>query len=238
MNPAPPSRKRATLRALAGAAISACLVATIGLVSSSAAEPAGAMAAADDTASAQAAHDEMGQRWSRHVQAHLDMLSERLEIKASQEPAWQKFAAAFRDNLNLHAMFGHMAGSAGAGDSADAATLARQQADRAKEHAQKLAQLADATAALQQVLGPEQRQVFNEAARHFAHEHGGMDGMRGMGYGGWHGAMADHCERGPHGDAHDGYEHPHGHWDHGDDPHGAMMAPEPEAPAAHGDAAH
>lgn len=240
MTPAHPSRKRATLRALAGAAISACLVATIGLVSSSAAEPAGAQAAADDAASARAPHEAMLQRWSQHVQAHLDQLAERLEIKASQEPAWQKFAAAFRDNLSDHAMFWHMAdgqGGPGLAD-ADAATLARQQAERARDHAQKLAQLADATAGLQQVLSADQRQVFNEAARHFAREHGGHGGMGAMAGGGWHGAMADHCERGPHSDVHGGYEHPHGHWEHGDDPHGEMMAPEPEAPATHDDTAH
>lgn len=233
MNPAHPSRKRATLRALAGAAISACLVATIGLVSSSAAEsPA---AAADDGAQGHHAHDFMVQRWSQHVQAHLDKLAERLEIKASQEAAWQKFSAAFRDNMSLHATMGH---PPAAGGDADAATLAREQAERARDHAQKLAQLAEATAALQQSLGPEQRQVFNEAARHFAREHGGHGAMGAMAEGGYHGAMADHCERGMHGDGHGDYDHSHGHAEHGDDPHGGMMDPPHESSGMPGETTH
>jgi hypothetical protein len=233
MNPASSSLRRGTLRALAGAALSAGLVATIGLVSSAAAEPPAPPAAPADLRAA--LHDDMGQRWAQHVQAHLDKLAERLEIKASQEPAWQKFSAAFRDTLRLHTMMGHPpADEAGrAAPEADAAMLARQQAERARDHAQKLAQLAEATAALQQVLNPEQRQVLNEAARHFAREHGGHGGMGPMDGAGHHSGMGDHCERGgEYGD------HEHGHGEHHGDPHGSRMDPPHEPEMAPGEAAH
>lgn len=257
MNAVSHSRKRATLRALAGAAVSACLVATIGLVSSSAAEPAKPAAPMDEGAAMHGMHDAMGQRWTQHVQAHLDKLAERMEIKASQEAAWQKFSAAFQTNMSLHGMMGHPPGHEGGHETpaADAAALARQQADRAWDHAQKLTQLADATAALQQVLTPEQRLVFDEAARHFIHEHGEHGGMGPMA-GGYHEGMEDHCERGAHGAGHGEYVHPHvyGHGEYqnphgrgddsdddddaGDDPHHGMMESPHDGHGAPGAAAH
>ena len=228
MKPAHTLTVRGTLRALAGAALSAVLVASIGLVSSSAAEPA---TMPRDDAPSHSMHATMDQRWSQHVQHHLDKLAERLEIKASQEAAWQKFSAAFRDTLRLHAAAAHAAMSASEhGADTDAAMLARQQADRAAEHAQKLAALADATAALRQSLGAEQRLVLDEAARHFAREHG-HGGMEAMADGGHHGMMADHCERHERrGDS----GMPHGHGEYGEDAHGAA----PESAAPQGEAAH
>lgn len=222
-------KKRATVRALAGAAVSACLVATIGLVSSSAAEPAAPPAAG----APHTLHDSMEQHWSRHVEEHLDKLAERLEIKASQEPAWQKFSAAFRETMRQHALLGHppmwaaQSGRAPDAGPDDAAALAREQADRAQKHAQALAQLAEATAALQQSLGPEQRLVFNEAARHFAREHGAHPGMATA----YHGAMDEHCERGE-------GAHAHAHWEHDEGAHSSAMTPGAATPAEPGDAAH
>jgi hypothetical protein len=233
---------RGTVRALAGAAVCASLVATIGLVSSYAAEPAAAAAAPGEPAQMRGMHAAMGEHWSQHVQGHLDKLAERLEIKASQEAAWQKFSGAFRDTMRLHAMMGHEGTADGAhGADADAATLARQQADRAKEHAQKLAALADATAALRQSLGADQRLVFDEAARHFAREHG-HGGMEALADGGHHGMMGEHCERSAwHGEGHGEHGDGHSHSEHGDDPHSSAMEPhgEPKEPAApQGEAAH
>jgi hypothetical protein len=238
MKPAQNSRTRGAIRALAGAALSACLVASIGLVSSSAAEPAAEPH--DGAPVTHGLHDAMVRHWEQHVQGHLDKLAERLEIKASQETAWQKFSAAFRDTMQMHAMMGHAGiGDPGKDADADAASLARQQADRASERAQKLAQLADATAALQQALSAEQRLVFNEAARHFAREHGahgGMEALADNGYHGAHGAMGGHCERD--GDeGRDDYPNPHAHAEHGHDGRGAI-APPHEADAPQGGAAH
>jgi hypothetical protein len=240
MKPAQISRTRGAARALAGAALSACLVASIGLVSSSAAEPAAEPH--DGPAATHGLHDAMVRHWEQHVQGHLDKLAERLEIKASQETAWQNFSSAFRDTMQMHAMMGHPGiGDPGKSTDADAASLARQQADRASERARKLAQLADATAALQQALSADQRLVFNEAARHFEREHGvhgGMEALADNGYHGAHGGMGGHCER--HGDndeSRDDDPDRHAHGEHGHDGRGAM-APPHEADAPQGSAAH
>jgi hypothetical protein len=220
---------RGTLRALTGAAASACLVASIGLVSSYAAEPA---ATPRDEAQPRATHDAMGQHGAQHVQGHLDKLAERLEIKASQEAAWQKFSAAFRDTMHLQATIGHpqMGEGSRAGD-ADATALARQMADRAKERAQKLGELADATATLRQGLNADQRLVFDEAARHFAREHG-HGNMESMAEGGHHGMMGDHCERGgARGEGRGKYDDPHQRREHGEGPHGSAAETQSEANA-------
>jgi len=132
--------------------------------------------------------------------------------------------------MRLHAMTGHAAMADGGG-SADAATLARLQADRAQERAQKLAALADATASLRQGLNADQRLVFDEAARHFAREHG-HGGMEALAEGGHHGMMGDHCERaGGHGEDHGGYSHSRGHAQSGEDTPGSTMAPQDRTPA-------
>jgi hypothetical protein len=82
----------------------------------------------------------------------------------------------------------------------DAAARARHAADRAADHAKRLAQLADATAKLQQTLDPSQKQVLNEVARNLAHHWHD----RGEGHGGMHdqhdGSMHDGHEPGHHGD--------------------------------------
>jgi hypothetical protein len=158
------------------------------------------------------AHDStrasMEQRLSQHLQAHLDQLAARLEIKASQEPAWQAFSASFRELMTPVRPAGKTDEKSGRMAELDAAAMAREQADRAAEHAQKLARLADATAKLEQVLGNDQRQVLNEAARHFAHEHAAHSWMARGEFRGRHGAHCDH-ER-----EHD--DQAHGRWEHGD----------------------
>lgn len=149
---------------LAGAGLAACLVAAVGLLSSAAAEPP-APAAVPESHSGSPAAEHM----ARQVQAHLDKLASRLEIKSSQEDAWQKFSLAWRDTVLDHAP-DRRPETAGSAD-LDAAGRARQAAQRAADHAQHLAVLAQAVEALQQSLSPQQKLVFNEVARRFAAEH-------------------------------------------------------------------
>jgi len=137
-------------------------------------------------------HEYMQQK----IQKHLDRLAGRLEIRASQQEAWNGFAAAVR------AMVPDKPRERPAQD-LDAAARARLMADRASERGKKLTQLADATAKLQQALDAPQKQVLNEVARdfgshfHMGGEHGGMRG----------GMDGDHC---------DGKHEGHGPW-HGHD---------------------
>jgi len=189
-----------TVRQLALAGCTAFAVAAVGLVSSSAAEPSGAESAQHE---AGPYHEAMAKKWAEHLQMRLDRLSERLEIKASQQAVWQKFAAAFKETMGEHAMMGHPDMDGKGPGELDAATLARRHAEHAEQHAQKLAQLADATAALQQSLSADQRLVFDEVARHFAQEHRGMGPMGRMG----------HEEDGEHCSGH-GHEHEHEHPGH------------------------
>jgi hypothetical protein len=168
--------------------------------------------------------DAMAQQMNKHIQEHLDKLAARLEIKASQEAAWQSFSSAMRDLMASHMEMSRAMAHAGheqQGAEADAATLARKHADQAADHARKLAQVADATAKLEQSLGPEQKQVFDEVARNFAHEHfehhammhGGHwwhDGQDGEHCGGGHRQLHDrdgHGGEGHGGAGHDGSSH-------------------------------
>jgi len=131
------------------------------------------------------------------VDRHLDRLAARLEIRASQQEAWKSFATAVRG------MVPATPPEAPTKD-VDAAARARQAADRAADRAKRLAQLADATAKLQQTLDPPQKEVLNEVAREFGHHMHGHDG----GFLGMHGHMHDdHC---------DGPKHEeHGHHEEG-----------------------
>ena len=142
-------------------------------------------------------HDEM----QKGMQKHLDRLAARLEIRASQQEAWNAFAAAVRGLVPAKP-------PERPAEDLDAASRARLAADRAADRARQLAQLADATAKLQQALDAPQKQVLNEVARNLGHH------WRGHGDGPWgmHGEM--HGERG-HGSMHEGHEHEDGY--HGDD---------------------
>ena len=218
-----------TVRQLALAGASACLVAAVGLMSSSAAEPA----SPPSDHGARDMHATMEQRWSEHLQAHLDRLAGRLEIKASQQAAWQQFSSAFKETMGEHPMMGREGMDEGrrAEPDIDAAALARRHAERAQQHAQKLARLADATATLQQALNADQRQVFNEVARHFAHEHGRMAMMSRE-----DGGHGDHCSMRGH-----EHMHPYGHADYDEDndgdggPHGHGPGHEDMGDAPHAD---
>jgi hypothetical protein len=194
MNPLSRALRTPLARTAAFACIALGATAALGLAAARAADPPPAPRAAAETGAP---------RMGRHIQAHLDQLSERLEIKASQEPAWQAFANAFKD-----AMTSMVPPEPGSAPPKDAAAMIRSHADRAQEHARKLAALADAADKLQQTLGPDQRQVFNEVARHFAREHLGMHmAMHGMM--GHHGESEseDHCDGDGRGHGYDGH-HP------------------------------
>jgi len=117
------------------------------------------------------------------IKARLTQLANRLEIKASQQSAWQGFADAF---TALHE--GRIDPPA---KDADAAALAQFHAKLAASHAEKLARVAEATTKLQAVLEPDQRKVLNQAAHRVAgmhrhgfgpHGHGGEDGDQHHGF--------------------------------------------------------
>ena len=128
----------------------------------------------------------MAAAFSRHVQWHLDNLADRLEIQASQEPAWQTFEAALRNVMTFH---WKMMTSPLPGPDTNAATIARWRADRAAEQARNLDRLAKATAGLRQVLTANQREVLDEVSSRYAGHHFGhcfgpmMRGRGGMGMG-------------------------------------------------------
>jgi len=122
--------------------------------------------------------------WAQHrqewVRAKLDRDANRLEIKASQQAAWQQYANA--RNALAERTFSKPA------EDADAATIAKAHAQRAAEIAQKLATLADATAKLQVVLAPEQIRTLDQIVRHGHQRHGhhgwhhGRDGLDSEGH--------------------------------------------------------
>jgi hypothetical protein len=188
MNPTEP---KAAGRGLAAGCFAACLAGMACL----------APAWADPAAAAAPRWEGMARHHAQHVQERLDELAARLEIKASQEPAWQAFSGSVRDLMTPPHVQGKSDSQPAQGAAApelDAAALAREHANRAAEHAQKLARLADATAKLQQVLGSDQRLVLDEAARRFSHWH---HHLAGMGPGGDHGVPGWHRDgdgaRGP-----------------------------------------
>jgi hypothetical protein len=120
-------------------------------------------------------HEHMQQMMDRH----LDHLAARLEIRASQQEAWKGFAAAVRGMVPA-------APPEEPARDLDAATRARQAADRAADRAKRLAQLADATGKLQQVLDAPQKDVLNEVARELGHHMRERFGHHGDMHGGMH----------------------------------------------------
>ena len=125
------------------------------------------------SAAAPAAANEAKQDWAkRHqewVKRYTDNLAERLEIKASQQGAWQSFVKT------VEAVTERPATKPEA--KSDAASIARLDADLAATRAQRLAQIADATAKLQEALNPDQRKTLDQIAaetfRRQHHFHGG-----------------------------------------------------------------
>lgn len=114
---------------------------------------------------------EMQERMQSRMQAHLDKMANRLEIKASQQDAWQAYAKVHKEMFD-----GSIKPVA---KDADAATIARYRADMAAQMAKKLDTLADATAKLQSALTPEQAKTLADMTRHPMGGRHGMQGSRG-----------------------------------------------------------
>jgi len=98
-----------------------------------------------------------------HLHRHLDKIAARLEIKASQQAAWSAYAQAIESMPPPKPP---------AAPDGDAAAITRMHAERAADMAQRLAVVADATAALQKVLDPDQRKTLDQIVRqHAVHMH-------------------------------------------------------------------
>lgn len=126
----------------------------------------------------EAMHD--GAVMHQFLQHRLDKLAARLEIKSSQQQAWEGY---------VHAVLGLADGmdkkDAKPDANEDAATLAHRHADRVAERAKKLAAIADATDKLQAALNGDQRKIL---AGEMRHHHGRHFGAMGHGDGcGHHG---------------------------------------------------
>jgi len=161
------------------------------------------------------------------MKAGLAHMADRLEIKASQEGAWQKFSAAFVDMMKTVS-----SEPMAASPEADAASIVRARAQAAATRAQAVSRLADATTELQQVLNADQRHVLNEMARHFERMR-----MDSMGPGAWyrmhrmHAHEEDSCEGDGPGDMHHGMHHGDGY--HGEEHHGDGADPHHAEPEMH-----
>jgi len=91
------------------------------------------------------------------IQHRLEQLSQRLEIKASQQGAWEEYARSV-------SMLADRNWKRPDKD-ADAASIAHFRADRATVLAKELTVIADATDKLQKVLTEDQRKIFNQVSR-------------------------------------------------------------------------
>jgi Spy/CpxP family protein refolding chaperone len=138
-----------SLRIMAAIAISAALI--TGVTSTAWANPA--------------SHEEMKQNWAKHrqewIKARLAKMADRLEIKSSQQAAWQAYVKVVEAPVDIAAKKPDAP--------ADAATIVRARADFAAARAKKMAQVADATTKLQEVLTPEQRKTFDQMVQHALH---------------------------------------------------------------------
>ena len=101
------------------------------------------------------------------IQHRLDSAASRLEIKASQQSAWQAYAAAVQALGETDKLKPTQPDA-----DADAAAIARERAERATAFAARLTAIADATARLQGVLSPEQKSTLNQITREAGHHHG------------------------------------------------------------------
>lgn len=96
------------------------------------------------------------------IQHRLEQLSQRLEIKASQQSAWEEYArsVSMLEDRNWKRP----------DKDADAAAIAHFRADRATVLAKELTVIAEATDKLQKVLTEDQRKIFNEVSRLSMHK--------------------------------------------------------------------
>jgi hypothetical protein len=121
---------------------------------------------------------QMRERMQTRMNQRLERMAARLEIKASQQDAWNEYRQA------RASMFGATRPQRPAAD-ADAATVTRFRAEMAQRRAQRMGTMADATAKLQEVLEPNQRKVLDEMSRRTGargqggkHRHGREGGHR------------------------------------------------------------
>ena len=94
---------------------------------------------------------------NERIQHRLEKLSDRLEIKASQQSEWEEYArsVSMLEDRNWKRP----------DDDADAATIAHYRADRATVLAKELTGIAEATDRLQKVLTADQRKIFDQVSR-------------------------------------------------------------------------
>jgi periplasmic protein CpxP/Spy len=110
------------------------------------------------------AHDPAARQ--QHVQSRLDRMAQQLQITPAQQDAWNAYANTVKSAWASR--------SARPAPDADAATLLRARAQRTAAQAQRLTQLADATAELQPALSAEQRKTLDDMVRrHGRHRHHG-----------------------------------------------------------------
>lgn len=132
----------------------------------------------------QSASQDWGKERQERFKQLTDHMANRLEIKASQQAAWQAFTKSLQAAVESAVKKPET--------KSDAASIARMRADMAMERAQRLAQIADATAGLQEVLTPDQRATLDQMAAKFAGRRGGHHGFRNGEYGGWEGQEHEH----------------------------------------------
>jgi hypothetical protein len=105
-------------------------------------------------------HEQMSpEKRHEHMKISLEKLAMRLEIKASQQTAWEEFAKSV-------GMLADRNVKKPVGD-ADAATIARYRAEMATEFASKLTKIADATSRLQASLTEDQRKILDQETHRF-----------------------------------------------------------------------
>lgn len=95
----------------------------------------------------------------RWAQMHLDHEAAMLEIKASQESAWEAYSAASLELMNTYVSRKVLP------PDITAAAAMRQHADQAFVFAQSLSKLADATEKLQALLNEDQRKILDRIVR-------------------------------------------------------------------------
>ncbi len=108
---------------------------------------------------------EAREQWFRN---RLDREAAMLEIKSSQQNAWDAYSAA---SLDVMRAFGERKALPAI---ADAAATVRQHAEQASVFAQKLSRLADATEKLQSVLNEDQKKVLDRIVSMPRRPHGNM----------------------------------------------------------------
>ena len=107
---------------------------------------------------------QMREKMQARMNERFERMAKRLDIKPSQQDAWNTYRQARTPAFGKPQR---------PGKDADAATVARLRAEMAQQRAQHLAIVAEATANLQQVLDDDQRKTLAEMARRGGRGHGG-----------------------------------------------------------------